>query len=207
MKVSIYTRPTINGRRQYVLANKNSKGPFFLRYEEGGKRLWQSAGTNTWTFALAAARNKEAQLLLGEAKQVEPKPSPAAPKSLKELRGAFIAKKQTTRKKDLKRCANVTTTILLSTASYAVAALLFMWRASRWVAKTEDAIIATVNNAKRELELLRTNHLHHVQATLDEMNAGNRQHYINEEAHQTELIQAINGSKDAIVNALLAIKK
>ncbi len=100
MKVSIYTRPTINGRRQYVLANRNSKGPFFLRYEEGGKRFWQSAGTNTWTFALAAAREKEGQLLRGQSKKIEPKPSAAAPKTLEEHLSAFLHDKRTSRKKD-----------------------------------------------------------------------------------------------------------
>jgi integrase len=49
-------------------------------------------------FALADARSKESSLLLGEA--TPPKPSPAAPKSLEELRTAFIHDKKTTFKKD-----------------------------------------------------------------------------------------------------------
>ena len=80
-------------------------------------------------------------------------------------------------------------------------------RASRWWTKTEDTVIQTVHDAKAEFELLRTNHLHHIQQSLDEIKAGGQQHYINEEAHQVALIQAINGSKDAIVNALLAVQK
>jgi integrase len=63
-----------------------------------GKRIWESLTTRTYTFALAAARSKESSLLRRES--CPPKPSAAAPKSLEELRAAFIHDKKTTRKKD-----------------------------------------------------------------------------------------------------------
>jgi len=98
-KVSIYTRATTGGsRRRYVKATRGSTGPFFLRYEINGERVWEGLGTRTYTFALADARSKESSLLREEA--TPPKPLPAAPKSLEELRTAFIHDKKTTFKKD-----------------------------------------------------------------------------------------------------------
>ena len=96
-KVSVYIRPT-TGNRTPQKATRGSTGPFYLRYEVNGKRVWESLTTQTCTFALAAARNKESSLLLGEANP--PKPSPAKPKSLEELLKAFLHDKKTSRKKD-----------------------------------------------------------------------------------------------------------
>jgi hypothetical protein len=54
-KVSIYTRATTGGsRRRYSKATRGSTGPFFLRYEINGKRVWESIHTRTYTFALAS---------------------------------------------------------------------------------------------------------------------------------------------------------
>ena len=89
-KVSVYIRPT-TGNRTPKKATKGSIGPFYLRYELNGKRVWESLTTRTYTFALADARSKESSLLREEA--TPPKPSPAAPKSLEELRTAFIHEK------------------------------------------------------------------------------------------------------------------
>lgn len=80
-KVAIYTRATTGGsRRRYVKATKGSTGPFFLRYEVNGKRVWEGIHTRTYTFALADARSKESLLLRNDA--LPPKPSPAAPRKL-----------------------------------------------------------------------------------------------------------------------------
>ena len=92
-KVSVYIRPT-TANRTPKKATKGSTGPFYLRYELNGKRVWESLTTRTFTFALADARSKESSLLLGRA--TPPKQSPAAPKSLEELRMAFIHDKKTT---------------------------------------------------------------------------------------------------------------
>ena len=67
-KVAVYTRSTTGGsRRRYVKATRGSTGPFFLRYEINGKRVWEGLGTRTYTFALADARSKESSLLREEA--------------------------------------------------------------------------------------------------------------------------------------------
>jgi hypothetical protein len=47
-KGSVYVRPTTGGsRRRYVKATRGSTGPFFLRYEINGKRVWERLGTRT----------------------------------------------------------------------------------------------------------------------------------------------------------------
>jgi integrase len=98
MKVSIYNRQTIGGRRQYFLATKTSTGPFYLRYVMNGVRKWHPTNTSSYTLALASAKQIEAALLTE--KEIAPKPTPDAPKSLEELRTAFIHDKKTTFKKD-----------------------------------------------------------------------------------------------------------
>ena len=66
-KVAVYTRATTGGsRRRYTKATRGSTGPFFLRYEINGKRVWESIPTRTYTFALADARPKESSLLREE---------------------------------------------------------------------------------------------------------------------------------------------
>jgi integrase len=98
MRVSIYNRQTVGGRRQYFLANKTSTGPFYLRYVMNGVRKWHPANTSSYTLALASAKQIEAALLTE--KEIAPEPSPEAPKSFEELRTAFIHDKKTTFKKD-----------------------------------------------------------------------------------------------------------
>jgi hypothetical protein len=78
-RVRIYTRPTVNRRRKYVPADpklKNNQGTFYLRYTLNGKRVWETTHTATYTFALAAAKNKESTLLLHEAKATPDVPRP-----------------------------------------------------------------------------------------------------------------------------------
>jgi len=70
-KVSVYVRPT-TGNRTPKKATKGDTGPFYLRYEIEGKRFWEKLGTNTYSFALSAARLKESSLLLGEANHPNP---------------------------------------------------------------------------------------------------------------------------------------
>ena len=98
MRVSIYNRRAVGGRRQYFVADKTSTGPFYLRYVMNGVRKWHPANTSSYTLALASAKQIEAALLTE--KEIAPKPSPEAPKSFEELRTAFIHDKKTTFKKD-----------------------------------------------------------------------------------------------------------
>jgi hypothetical protein len=71
-------------------------GVYCLHFYEDGKRKWITVGTDI-NAALKARMEKESQVLT---QPVEAKPSPAAPKSLEELRTAFIHDKNTTIKRD-----------------------------------------------------------------------------------------------------------
>lgn len=75
MRVKIYTRPTKReGKRQYVPADpakKNAQGTFLPALYPPRKTGKGNHHTQTYTFAMAAAREKEAQLLRQEA---APKP-------------------------------------------------------------------------------------------------------------------------------------
>ena len=97
MRVSIYNRQTTGGRRQYFLANKNSTGPFYLRYVMNGVRKWHPSNTSNYTLALASAKQIEAALLTE--KEIA-QTITEDPKSFEELRTAFIHDKKTTFKKD-----------------------------------------------------------------------------------------------------------
>jgi len=70
-KVSVYVRPT-TGNRTPKKATKGDTGPFYLRYEIEGKRFWEKLGTNTYSFALSAARLKES--LSSSVKRTHPNP-------------------------------------------------------------------------------------------------------------------------------------
>lgn len=102
-RVRIYTRPTVNGRRKYVPADpklKNNQGTFYLRYTLNGKRVWETTRTETYTFALAAARQKESTLLLHEAKATPDAPKPKARLTLDDQRDKFLEQKELTKKPD-----------------------------------------------------------------------------------------------------------
>jgi len=98
MRVSIYNRETRDGRRQYFLADKNSIGPFYLRYEKDGKRTWHPTRTSNYALALSAAYRKEASLLAEDAEA--PKPLAKHDPTLEEQKTAFIHDKETTFKPD-----------------------------------------------------------------------------------------------------------
>jgi integrase len=102
-RVRLYTRPTISGRRKYVPADpklKNNQGTFYLRYTLNGKRVWETAHTKTYTFALAAAKQKESTLLLHEAKATPELPRPKARLTLEDQRDTFLELKDLTKKTD-----------------------------------------------------------------------------------------------------------
>jgi len=101
--VLIYTRPTINGRRTYVPADpklKNNQGTFFLRWKENGRDVYKTTHTETYTFALAAAKQKESELLLRESKATPEVPKPKARLTLEDQRDKFIEMKELTKKPD-----------------------------------------------------------------------------------------------------------
>jgi len=101
--VLLYTRPTVNGRRKYVPADpklKNNQGTFFLRYKLDGKDVWETTHTKTYTFALAAAKNKESTLLLHPEKALPDAPRPKARLTLDDQRDKFLELKELTKKPD-----------------------------------------------------------------------------------------------------------
>ncbi len=99
--VTLYVRITDEkGNRRYERVNRRKPqlngGVYCLHFYENGKRKWATVGTDI-NAALKARMEKESELLT---RPVEAKPSPAAPKSLEELRTAFIHDKKTTFKRD-----------------------------------------------------------------------------------------------------------
>jgi integrase/recombinase XerD len=99
--VTLYIRITDEkGKRRYERVNRRKPqlngGVYCLHFYENGERKWATVGTDI-NAALKARMEKESELLT---RPVEAKPSPAAPKSLEELRTAFIHDKKTTFKKD-----------------------------------------------------------------------------------------------------------
>jgi len=104
--VSLYIRVTDEkGRRRYEsesaagIRKCADRKTYTASSYEKDKRKWLSVGTDL--NAANAARPKEQELLLlNEDEATQPKPSPPAPKSLEELRTAFIHDNKTTIKKD-----------------------------------------------------------------------------------------------------------
>ena len=100
-QVSLYIRITENGKRRYERVNRRNPqttgGVYCLHFYENGKRKWQTVGTDL-NAASTARLQKESSLL--QQTKGEAKPSPAAPRTLEELRTAFLHDKRTTFKKD-----------------------------------------------------------------------------------------------------------
>ena len=105
--VSLYIRITDEkGRRRYERIRRRNPqvcGPrdaYCLHFYEQGKRKWLSVGTDLNTASAARGQKEQELLVLSKDEATQPKPTPAAPKSLEELRTAFIHDKRTTIKKD-----------------------------------------------------------------------------------------------------------
>jgi integrase len=105
--VGLYIRVTDEkGRRRYERIRRRNPqvcGPrdaYCLHFYEQGKRKWLSVGTDLNAASAARGQKEQELLVLGKDEATQPKPSPAAPKTLEELRTAFIHDKRTTIKKD-----------------------------------------------------------------------------------------------------------
>jgi integrase len=105
--VSLYIRITDEkGRRRYERIRRRNPqvcGPrdaYCLHFYEQGKRKWLSVGTDLNAASAARGQKEQELLVMSKDKATQPKPSPAAPKTLEELRAAFIHDKRTTIKKD-----------------------------------------------------------------------------------------------------------
>jgi integrase/recombinase XerD len=104
--VSLYIRINDEKGRRYERIHRRNpqicapQDVYAIHYYENGKRKWVSVGTDL-SAANAARGQKEQELALQSKEKSEPpKPSPAKPKTLEELRTAFITDRKTTIKKD-----------------------------------------------------------------------------------------------------------
>jgi hypothetical protein len=104
--VGLYIRITDDkGCRHYERVNRRnpqlSGGVYCLRFYDNGKRKWETVGIDI-NAALAARFKKECELRHQNTQETlsQPKPLPAAPKTLEQLRIAFIQDKKTTIKSD-----------------------------------------------------------------------------------------------------------
>lgn len=78
---------------------------------------------------------------------------------------------------------------------------------ARWLTKKEDEVKAGIAEAKAELATLRTNDLHHIQGTLDEIKTGQEKVAQAAERHKSEIVAAITASQTAIVQAIMTTRK
>jgi uncharacterized protein (DUF2062 family) len=86
------------------------------------------------------------------------------------------------------------------------AILFFVWKASRWVTKKTE-VVDTITN---DLTVIKSNHLTHMQDSLEQMQRGQEVHR-NEivaaiQTSQAEVVKAIQASQTAIVQAILTLK-
>lgn len=100
--VSLYIRVTDEkGRRRYERIRRRNPqvcGPrdaYCLHFYEQGKRKWLSVGTDLNAASEARGQKEQELLVLSKDEATQPKPSPVAPKTLEELRTAFIHDKGT----------------------------------------------------------------------------------------------------------------
>ncbi len=84
--------------------------------------------------------------------------------------------------------------------------IFFVWRASGWLTKREDAAKAEMASVKQELELHSTNHFPHMQDTLTRIELAQGETTRAVLSSQNEITKAIQASQTAIVQAILTQK-
>ena len=103
--------------------------------------------------------------------------------------------------------ANLSTQFLAWTNTITIPALLLAaWKISRWVANKEQEARTSFTGLAGSIENLKSNHLHHIQESLDGIKDGQDKMAEQMTENTREIVQAINGSKDALVSAFLAAK-
>jgi hypothetical protein len=80
------------------------------------------------------------------------------------------------------------------------------WKTFSWVKNKEQEGKAVIASAFAEIEIIKTNHLPHMQASLDGLKTGQDETLKQMNENTKDLVAAINNSKDALVNAFLASK-
>ncbi len=77
----------------------------------------------------------------------------------------------------------------------------------RWMTKKQQEAQLAFGTVVTSIDNLKTNHLHHIQETLDGIKVG-QDKFVEQMGENTrDIIAAQNSSKDAIVNAILATRK
>jgi hypothetical protein len=67
--------------------------------------------------------------------------------------------------------------------------------AARWLSRKEGEVRSLLTGAQQELELIKGNHFHHIQETLDQLRVGQDRATEQMTAHTTAIVQANNVSK------------
>jgi integrase len=105
-RVKLFTRPTVNGKRQWIEVNPKTKyavdETFYLRWLPFGATnySYESLG-NKWGLKVYLKERAAKELRLLEEPEPEPKPEKAAqPKTLEEFRTDFLHDKKTTVRSD-----------------------------------------------------------------------------------------------------------
>ena len=80
------------------------------------------------------------------------------------------------------------------------------WKALRWVNKKEQEAKMVVAGVLADVDIIKNNHLHHIQESLDGLKTGQDESIRLMNENTKDIVAAINGSKDALVSAFLAAK-
>jgi hypothetical protein len=83
---------------------------------------------------------------------------------------------------------------------------LAAWKALRWVNKKEQEAKVVVAGVLADVGVIKNNHLHHIQESLDGLKTGQDETIKLMNENTKDIVAAINNSKDALVNAFLAAK-
>lgn len=103
--------------------------------------------------------------------------------------------------------ANLSTQLLAWFNALSVPALLLAaWKISRWVANKEQEARTSFSGLAGSIENLKSNHLHHLQMSLDDIKTGQDRVAVQMAENTTDIVAAVNQSKDAIVQAIISTK-
>jgi hypothetical protein len=86
------------------------------------------------------------------------------------------------------------------------ALLGLLFAVKNWYNKKEEAAKAAFNGVMTEIDVLKTNHIHHLQLTLDDIKTGQEKMADAAERHKGEIVAALASSQTAIVQAILTLK-
>ena len=80
---------------------------------------------------------------------------------------------------------------------------IIVWKASWWVSKQKQ----TISTVLSDINTIKTNHLAHMQESLENIKTGQEKMAADAERHKGEIVSAIQTSQTAIVQAIIASKR